>query len=130
MNRLPSIAIRVALATIFLFFALNVMKAQEPAPAAPKQEPSKADAAKPEATKPEAAKQGATKKEEKGDEEENDNPFAPQPAQPLPPGMTGSDVNDLRFKLTPGLYDAGETSAGMKHLQLVKKPSAFQLGSA
>ena len=57
------------------------------------------------------------------------NPFAPSPAPPLPPGMTGSDVNDPRYKLTPGLYDAGEASMGMKHLQLLKKPDAFQLGA-
>jgi hypothetical protein len=41
--------------------------------------------------------------------------------------MTGSDVNDPRFKLTPGVYDAGEVSMGMKHLLLLKKPEAFQL---
>src|SRR4051812_5326148 len=51
------------------------------------------------------------------------------PAPTLPPGMTGSDVNDPRAKLAPGLYDAGETAMGMKHLTLVKKPDAFQLGS-
>jgi hypothetical protein len=58
------------------------------------------------------------------------NPFAPQPAPPLPAGMTGSDANDPRYKLTPGLYDAGEAAMGMKHLTLVKKPDAFQLGAA
>src|SRR5215204_2064492 len=58
-----------------------------------------------------------------------DNPFAPEPAPPLPAGMTGSNVNDPRAKLSPGLYDAGETSVGMKHLFLLKKPDAFQLGS-
>ncbi len=47
----------------------------------------------------------------------------------LPAGMTGSDANDPRFKLSPGLYDAGEAAMGMKHLQLLKKPDAFQLGS-
>ena len=56
------------------------------------------------------------------------NPFAPQPAPPLPAGMTGSDINDPRYKLKPGLYDAGETSMGIKHLLLLKKPDAFQLG--
>jgi hypothetical protein len=61
--------------------------------------------------------------------EEAKDPFAPEPAQPLPPGMTGSDVNDPRTKLTPGIYDAGETAMGIKHLLLVKKPDAFQLGS-
>jgi len=124
MNRVSSVAFRVVVAAIFLFFGISRMKAQEPATAAPKQE-----AAKPEPGKQETAKQGATK-EAKGDEEENENPFAPQPAQPLPAGMTGSDVNDPRFKLTPGMYDAGESAMGIKHLQLVKKPDAFQLGSA
>ena len=47
----------------------------------------------------------------------------------LPPGMTGSDANDPRAKLTPGMYDAGEASMGMKHLLLLKKPDAFQLGA-
>ena len=54
---------------------------------------------------------------------------AQTPAPTLPPGMTGSDVNDPRFKLSPGLYDAGEAAMGMKHLTLLKKPDAFQLGS-
>ena len=43
--------------------------------------------------------------------------------------MTGSDANDPRAKLAPGMYDAGETSLGIKHVTLVKKPDAFQLGS-
>ena len=49
-------------------------------------------------------------------------------APPLPPGMTGSNPNDPRSKLSPGLYDAGEAALGMKHLLLLKKPDAFQLG--
>src|SRR6478735_9691924 len=53
----------------------------------------------------------------------------PASAPALPPGMTGADVNDPRAKLTPGLYDAGETAMGIKHLMLLKKPDAFQLGS-
>jgi hypothetical protein len=57
------------------------------------------------------------------------NPFAPQPAQPLPEGMTGSDANDPRAKLSPGLFDAGETAVGLKHLTLLKKPEAFDLGT-
>ena len=44
--------------------------------------------------------------------------------------MTGSDPNDPRAKLTPGLYDAGEAAMGIKHLALVKKPGAFQLGAS
>jgi len=54
---------------------------------------------------------------------------SPQPAPTLPAGMTGSDTNDPRAKLSPGLYDAGEAAMGMKHLMLLKKPDAFQLGS-
>jgi hypothetical protein len=50
-------------------------------------------------------------------------------APPLPAGMTGSDTNDPRFKLKPGLYDAEEISKGLRHIQLLKKPDAFQLGS-
>src|ERR1043166_4880424 len=57
------------------------------------------------------------------------NPFAPQPAPPLPAGMTGSDANDPRAKLSPGMYDAGETSQGLKHIMLLKKPDAFDLGA-
>ena len=47
----------------------------------------------------------------------------------LPPGMTGSNANDPRSKLKPGMYDAGEAASGMKHVLLVKKPDAFQLGT-
>src|SRR5712692_9095122 len=57
------------------------------------------------------------------------NPFAPQPAPPLPAGMTGSDINDPRAKLSPGMYDAGEAAMGIKHLMLLKKPDAFDLGA-
>src|SRR5690348_9670763 len=60
-------------------------------------------------------------------DQQQQDPFAPQPAPPLPAGMTGSDTSDPRFKLTPGMFDAGETSMGMRHLTLVKKPDAFQL---
>jgi hypothetical protein len=55
------------------------------------------------------------------------NPFAPKPAPALPAGMTGSDVNDPRFKLTPGMYDAGEAALGLKLLRTMKKPEAFQI---
>src|SRR5437879_198451 len=57
------------------------------------------------------------------------NPFAPQPAPPLPEGMTGSDVNDPRARLSPGMVDAGETSMGLNHIMLLKKPDAFDLGA-
>ncbi len=52
-----------------------------------------------------------------------------EPAPKLPAGMTGSDTSDPRTKLKPGLFDAGEAAWGIKHLLLVKKPNAFQLGT-
>jgi hypothetical protein len=78
-------------------------------------------------TSQESKKPAETKPDQKKAEED---PFAPAPAPPLPAGMTGSDANDPRAKLTPGWYDAGEVSKGLKHLQLFKKPDAFQLDSA
>jgi len=120
MNRLASITCRVAVAAMFLYSGVVGVKAQEPAPA-PAQAPEKKEPAKPDAAKKDAAKEG--------DDEDGGNPFAPQPAAPLPAGMTGSDTNDPRAKLTPGIYDAGEAAMGMKHVALVKKPAAFQLGS-
>jgi hypothetical protein len=101
MIRLPSGAFRAAVAAIFMCFGVSRLHAQEP----PKPPPAAED-------------------------DEDKNPFAPQPAPALPPGMTGSDTNDPRYKLSPGMYDAGEASMGIKHLLLLKKPDAFQLGSS
>ena len=47
----------------------------------------------------------------------------------LPPGMTGSNTNDPRVGLKPGLYDAGEAAMGLDHVAFLKKPTAFQLPS-
>jgi hypothetical protein len=116
MNRVPSLALCVMGAALILCFGLGRMQAQTPAT------PPQTQAQKPEAAP-------ATQKPAEGEAEE-ENPFAPQPAPSLPPGMSGSDANDPRAKLTPGLYDAGEASMGMKHLVLLKKPDAFQLGSS
>jgi hypothetical protein len=102
MNRVHRIACRVtgiALAAILLCSSVSAVQAKAPAPQAPA-----AQSASPQSS-------------------------APEPAAPLPAGMTGSDPTDPRAKLTPGLYDAGETSMGMKHLVLLKKPDAFQLGT-
>jgi hypothetical protein len=44
--------------------------------------------------------------------------------------MTGSDTNDPRATLAPGMYDAAETSMGLQHVMLFKKPDAFQLGTS
>jgi hypothetical protein len=109
MNRMSSVAFRAAVAAIIMCSGVSRLQAQAPAAPPPAEE--------------------ATKTPEKAPEAE-ENPFAPQPAPPLPPGMTGSDANDPRAKLTPGLYDAGEASMGIKHLLLLKKPDAFQLGAS
>jgi len=103
MKRVPSLLVGVAAGFFALSFAANRLHAQE-------QKPENAPAEKPQA-------------------EEEENPFAPEPAPALPPGMSGSDANDPRAKLTPGMYGAGEAAMGLKHLELVKKPDAFQLGT-
>ncbi len=58
-----------------------------------------------------------------------DNPFAPVPAPPLPSGMTGSNANDPRAKLKPGMYDAGEAASGLRLIKLMKKPDPFLLSN-
>lgn len=104
MNRLQTVAFRLLVASL-VFCSCFAAKTQ-----AQTTSPSPAPSATPAAS-------------------QNANPFAPEPAPPLPTGMTGSDTTDPRATLTPGMYDAGETSMGMKHLMLLKKPDAFQLGS-
>ena len=112
MNRVPRVVCYAAIAVLVLFLGVNRLPAQTPTPTPQAQTPPPS---------PTPAAQDA--------EEEDRNPFAPEPAVALPPGMTGSDVNDPRAKLKPGLYNAGEAAMGMKHLTLVKKPAAFQLGT-
>ena len=114
MNRLPSLAL-CALWVVFIF-ACTVNQAQaQAAPSTPPQDQAQKPANPPS-------------EKDKSEDDEMKDLFAPVPAPPLPPGMTGSDPNDPRFKLTPGLYDAGEAAMGMQHLLLLKKPDAFQLG--
>lgn len=108
MNRVQKKVLRLILASVVLLCFAGEMHGQTPSSQ--------------ESTKPADTKADKKKAEE--------DPFAPEPAPPLPPGMTGSDANDPRTKLTPGMYDAGEISMGLKHLQLLKKPGPFQLGSA
>ncbi|HEV3041543.1 MAG TPA: hypothetical protein VHA33_27515 [Candidatus Angelobacter sp.] len=107
MNRMSSFAFRVAVAAIILFFGLNRLQAQAQVQAPQSQSPAPPAAA-----------------------EEDGNPFVPDPPPTLPPGMTGSDINDPRAKLAAGFYDAGEASLGIKHLLLLRKPEAFQLGTS
>jgi predicted nucleic acid-binding Zn-ribbon protein len=125
MNRVSNVIFWVVTAAVICLLPGNRTRAQsqQPAPASQAQapnatSPSGTDGDKDKAK--DAAKDGGA----------DDNPFAPEPAPALPPGMTGSDASDPRAKLTPGLYDAGEAAEGLKHLELVKKPDAFQLGSA
>jgi hypothetical protein len=101
MNRMSSVAFHVVAGAIISCFGVGRTQAQEP----PKPPPA-------------------------AEAEEEENPFAPQPAPSLPPGMKGSDANDPRATLRPGLYDAGEASMGIQHLKLLKKPDAFQLGTS
>jgi hypothetical protein len=109
MNRVHTLAFRLLVGSLLLWSCFaGKMQAQTP----PSQEPAKAADTKPDQKKAE------------------EDPFAPEQAPPLPPGMTGSDTNDPRAKLTPGMYDAGEVSKGMKHILLLKKPGPFQLDSA
>ncbi len=54
----------------------------------------------------------------------------PQPAKPqMPAGMKGADTSDPRAKLKPGLFDAGVAAKGIRHISLLEKPEAFQLGT-
>src|SRR5215831_7540681 len=124
MNRVADVAFPTLVATLFLCFGVSRVhaQAQTQAPATPA--PSQAGA-------PQAADKDKGKEADKEKEDEEDsNPFAPEPAPALPSGMTGSDVNDPRAKLAPGMYDAGEAAMGIRHLALVKKPDPFQLGSS
>jgi hypothetical protein len=110
MNRVHRIAFKLLLASLVLCCCFSIRtQAQTPSPS-----PS-----------PESTKTPETKPANQG----NGNPFALESAPPLPAGMTGSDATDPRAKLTPGMYDAGEAAMGIKHLMLLKKPDAFQLGS-
>jgi len=109
----------------------TLAQAAQPAtpPSAPQQDQAQKPATPPsadDAQKSDAQKSDAPKKDAEGPK----NPFAPEPAPPLPAGMSGSDPNDPRAKLTPGMYDAGEAAMGIQHLLLLKKPDAFNLGSS
>ncbi|HKE06456.1 MAG TPA: hypothetical protein VKB48_01445 [Candidatus Acidoferrum sp.] len=108
MNRMLRLTFLTAGTFFLLLPSAAWLKAQEPTPAASKQEPAKQESA----------------------DDEDSNPFAPEPAKPLPPGMSGSDAGDPRAQLAPGLYDAGEAAVGLRHVGLLKKPDAFQLGAS
>src|SRR2546427_10857272 len=92
MNRVQSIAWRVLLASLVLgcWFSISTL--------AQTSSPSPAPSATPAAPV---------------------NPFAPQPAPPLPAGMTRADPKHPRAKLSPSREDAGETSQGLKDIMPV-----------
>lgn len=109
MNRVLSLAVRLLVSSLLVGVLLvGALQAQTP----PTQEQTKSAEQKPEPPKAE------------------ENQAGPEQAPPLPAGMTGSDTNDPRAKLAPGLYNAEAIAKGMKHLLLLKKPDAFQLGSS
>ena len=113
---MKQVTFRLTSAAVAMAFCLgaSAARAQAPAPSStPKTQEAPPSAQAPE-KKPEAKR----------------DPMAPEPAPPLPAGMTGSNTDDPRYKLSPGLFNAGETSMGMKHLLLLKKPDAFQLGAS
>jgi hypothetical protein len=116
MNQFPRLALSVLWVALISCFAVNQAQTQAAAPQDQAQKPAN----------PPSEKSAVDAKKA---EDEGQDPFAPEPAPALPPGMTGSDANDPRAKLTPGLYDAGEAAMGMEHLLLLKKPDAFQLGA-
>ena len=109
MKRVKDIAPRLLIASFVLcscFAARTLAQTPSPSPS-PSQDATKA---------------AETKKEQA-------DPFAPEPAGPLPAGMTGSDTNDPRAKLAAGIDNAGVAAMGMRHVMLLKKPNAFQLGT-
>src|SRR5215213_2624668 len=110
MNRVHTIAFRLLTASLILCSCFAARTLAQTASPSPQPSPTPTPEAKP------AGQDGG-------------NPFAPQPAPTLPAGMTGSDTGDPRAKLSPGMYEAGEAAMGIKHLMLLKKPDAFQLGS-
>ena len=116
MKRVPRLALYAVWIALILGFAVNRIQAQAAPPAPAPQEPAQKPAAEP------------SDKDADADDDDADI-FTPEPAPTLPPGMTGSDANDPRAKLSPGLYDAGEAGMGIQHLLLLKKPDAFQLGT-
>ncbi len=125
MKRTLSLVLCMLTACLIFCLARNRAHAQAAQPVTPSQTEQKPANAEAPAEKP--ASPASTQDADEDDEAEA---FTPEPAPPLPPGMTGSDANDPRAKLAPGLYDAGEAAMGIKHLLLFKKPDAFQLGAS
>lgn len=110
MSRVHTIAFRLLIASLVLCSCLAVRTLAQTTSPSPQPSPTPTPEAKPA-------------------DQDGGNPFAPEAAPSLPAGMTGSDTGDPRAKLSPGMYDAGEAAMGIRHVMLLKKPDAFQLGS-
>src|ERR1043166_842684 len=110
MNRVHLIAFRLLTASLILCSCLAATTLAQTASPSPQPSPPKTPASKP-------------------DGQDGGSASGLETAPPLPAGMKGSDADDPRAKLSPGMYDAGEAASGMKHVFFLKKPDAFQLGS-
>jgi hypothetical protein len=123
MKREADFVFRVLVGAIFLCFGVTRVHAQAASSASATAAPA-----------PQAAEKDKVKEADKDKDSDDDidaaDLFTPTPAEPLPAGMKGSDPSDPRAKLSPGVYDAGEVAAGLRHVLLVKKPDAFQLGAS
>jgi len=119
MNRAYRLVLAIVAITFTFSFSVNPTQAQtQPSAAQPQDQSGTQKSA-----------DGSAAQDSKKDDGDGGNIFAPEPAPALPPGMTGSNPNDPRSQLSPGLFDAGETAMGLKHLLLIKKPEAFQLNT-
>jgi hypothetical protein len=110
MNRVHAITFRLLTASLVLCSCFSAVTLAQTTAPSPSPEPVKTPESKPA-------------------NQDGGSPFAPEPPPPLPAGMKGSDADDPRAKLSPGMYDAGEAAMGLKHIMLIKKPDVFQLGS-
>jgi hypothetical protein len=110
MNRVHPFAFRLLTASLILCSCLAATTLAQTASPSPQPSPAKSPASK-------------------ADGQDGGGASGLETAPPLPAGMKGSDADDPRAKLSPGLYDAGEAASGIKHVLFLKKPDAFQLGS-
>jgi hypothetical protein len=110
MNRVHPFAFRLLTASLILCSCLAATTLAQTTSPSPQPSPAKTPESKP-------------------DGQDGGGASGLETAPPLPAGMKGSDADDPRAKLSPGLYDAGEAASGMKHVFFLKKPDAFQLGS-
>ena len=56
-------------------------------------------------------------------------PVKPDASLAITNTVVGSNPNDPRANLKPGLFDAGETAMSMQHVGFLKKPTAFTISN-